>query len=292
MSIRLAPIDLTGAVVGTTAQIDFTQFVKVSGFNPALPAQISLLNESGCGVNVVFQASGNTTYLPAGAWGTFPLAQNDGTIAITVTYVLPGPPVSVLNAVYYAPGEPVPANYTLGNSPIGGTTTVGGVAESVQNDGNPITRFIEATVLGGINPAIQMRNDGIVSFGNRTGESGQLNIFGALGVINVDNGITVGNPQTIDLIGTTGEITAQSLQLAVGSTLIGISFFTNYTSAISPTNYNHNLGTTPSLVMCQPRGGVTTSRTINVNPVNFTSTTFEATCNAAGFAFDGIALKF
>ncbi len=136
MSSKLKPLDLTGAIVGTFGKIDFNQFVK---FNPVpgLPkAHIWLYNESGCGLDLVFQASGNAHYLPAGGWGTFDLEPNDGSVQATVTYTLPNPPVSTLNAIYYAPNEVVPPAFTLGNSPIGigGSVNTTGV-QTLSNEG-------------------------------------------------------------------------------------------------------------------------------------------------------------
>lgn len=124
MSSNLPSIDLTGAIVGTQKTLDFTVFVRVAP--PGLPGQpqeqpsahISIYNESGCRMIAVFRASGRSEFIPAGAWPVFDLLYNDASISFTVQYVLPNPPVSTINAVYYSPGENVPETPQLGNSPI------------------------------------------------------------------------------------------------------------------------------------------------------------------------------
>lgn len=143
MSTSLAPLDLTGAIVGTQVTLDFNQFVK---FNPARmqqKAHLGLFNESGCGLQCVMQASNDSQYLPAGGWTTFEIEPNDSNMVATVTYTLPNPPVSQLNAVYYAPGEEIPNSYTLGNSPIGigGTVNTSSV-QTLSNEGNAANMLV------------------------------------------------------------------------------------------------------------------------------------------------------
>ena len=118
MSSPIPTIDLTGAVVGTQKTIDFNQFVK---FNPSSfePAHLQVFNDSGAGLQYAMQSSGSGGYIPAGGWATIELAPNDSQMLITVTYVLPNPPVSIIMPTYFAPGETVPATPILGNSPVG-----------------------------------------------------------------------------------------------------------------------------------------------------------------------------
>lgn len=126
MSSKLKALDLSGAVVGTTGMIDFTNFVKFQANNMREKAHLWLFNESSDGIDVLFKNSNNSHFLPAGGWGTFEIEPNDSQVQITVTYVIPTPPVSLVQGIYYMPGEKVPQNFTLGNSAIGGgTTTVG-----------------------------------------------------------------------------------------------------------------------------------------------------------------------
>ena len=136
MSANLPDVDLTGATVGTEATLDFTRFVRVNPANQQ-PAHLQVFNESGCGLKCTLRASGRGKFLPAGAWTTFDLASNDSFLDVVVSYALPNPPVNALSTVYYAPGEPVPDSYTLGNSPIGGSTNT--VGNTLSNEGNPPT---------------------------------------------------------------------------------------------------------------------------------------------------------
>src|SRR6266566_6728879 len=101
MSAKLKPVDLTGAIVGTTGTIDFNRFPKFAPNDMSKKAHIWMFNESGCGLDLSFNASNNSHYLPAGGWGTFDVEPNDASVKATVTYVLPNPPVSTLNAIYY-----------------------------------------------------------------------------------------------------------------------------------------------------------------------------------------------
>lgn len=166
MSSQLPPLDLTNQPVGFQGLISFNQFLK---FNPAMQSQAAnlwLFNESGAGLNVVFQQSGNAHYLPAGAWGYYALAPNDGQVQVTITYLLPNPPVSQLNAVYYAPGEPLPQSFTLGNSPIGigGTVNTSSV-QTLSNEGSPPTPILIIDIGNtGLQQLLTIYNDGSFSW--------------------------------------------------------------------------------------------------------------------------------
>ena len=147
MSTKLKPLDLTGAVVGTTGIIDFNNFVKFQANNFQEKAHLWIFNESGAGIDCLFQNSNNYHFLPAGAWGTFEIEPNDSQVQVTVAYVIPNPPVSLVQAAYYMPGEKVPQAFTLGNSPIGGGTTTTG--NSLSNETNPAnTEVIDIGVPG------------------------------------------------------------------------------------------------------------------------------------------------
>jgi hypothetical protein len=122
MSIRLVPIDLTGASVGTTGQVQIPQpKVQVGEVG-----HLRLYNESGCGITVTF-SNGHSEVIPAGAWPMFEVEPEVQTYTWLVNYVLPNAPVAVLESVYYFPYEGVPPTPALGNSPIGIT---GGVSTS------------------------------------------------------------------------------------------------------------------------------------------------------------------
>lgn len=282
------PIDLSSAAVGDTGEIDFSQFVKVAANNPNLSAYIWLYNDSGCGLDIAFQASGNQHHLPAGGWGALPLAFNDSKLTVTVTYVLPNPPVSKLSATYYAPGEQVPASYTLGNSPIGGETTVsGGIASELINTGNPSGfTIITATPFGDVDVATLVNNNGTMQLGNRTSRDGQIAVYGPLSLVQVDGQVQVGDPADIILEGTTGKIFLNQLILPVGS-FQAVSFF-KVSLTTTLTGYLHGLGQTPDFVAMTLLGTSTTTATIKYDDLTMTSTTVKmiasVNCTAACLA--------
>ena len=150
MSSQLPIVDLTGAIVGQVFKIDFTPFVKFNPANISQNAHLAIYNESGCGLVCTMNQSGTQFFIPAGGWGISNIAPNDATCSLVVRYLITNAPVSNLIATYYAPSEEVPQSYTLGNSPVGGavSTTGGGVATSVANDGNPAVVFVEGTLQG------------------------------------------------------------------------------------------------------------------------------------------------
>ena len=132
MSFPLPSVDLTSAVAGTTGTISLNNVgVSAGGVsnNPRLiksPAMLALLNESGCGLQIVYSQGGQGFNLPAGAWTAVALPPGENLLTYTVLYSLTNPQVSKLLLTYYAPGEQVPQSMTLGNSPIGGSTATAG----------------------------------------------------------------------------------------------------------------------------------------------------------------------
>ena len=162
MSAPLPFVDLTGAIIGTQKSLDFSPFVKVNPANPMEDhAHLALFNESGCGLQLAMRSSGNGQYLPAGGWTTFEIQQNDSSLAITVTYTLPNPPVSQLNVVYFAPGETLPGSYTLGNSPIGigGTVNTSNV-QTLSNEGGAANTLVIDMGDAAFNQLYTLYNDG------------------------------------------------------------------------------------------------------------------------------------
>jgi hypothetical protein len=137
MSSRLPIVDLTGAIIGQVFTADFSSFVKFNPMQMSIKAHLTLFNESGCGVSYTMRSSGHGDYLPAGAWTTIDIEPNDNAIDFSVIYILPNPPVSMINITYYAPGETVPPGYTLGNSPIGiGGTVQTSSIQTLSNEGS------------------------------------------------------------------------------------------------------------------------------------------------------------
>lgn len=148
MSTGLQPVDLTGATVGTTGNIDLTQVLGPGGISYAqgsiqnsIPT-LRLHNESNCGLFCSFNNSGQSFNLPAGGWSDCYPKSSDNALDFTVLYTLSGPGVTLLLATYYFPGEPVPSITTLGNSPIGGGNLSTNFSELVNTNNNPGTTII------------------------------------------------------------------------------------------------------------------------------------------------------
>ena len=164
MSSPLKPVDLTGAIVGQQFTIDFNQFVK---FNPANndPAHLRVYNDSGCGLQYVMQSSGNGDYIPAGGWATIELKSNDSSMLVTINYLLPNPPVSIILPTYFGPGEPVPPVPILGNSPvgIGGSVNTSNV-QTLSNENSASSLLVidmgDAVGANGFAQIVTIYNDG------------------------------------------------------------------------------------------------------------------------------------
>lgn len=238
-----------------------------------------------------------------------------------------------LSIIGYTKGERTPpagTSYQLGTVVFvaNAINTVGGVANSVINDGNaPGTDIMEATVNSESSSSVELTNDAQLILGKSTApvHYGSVTIRTSAGDVTISTGGVVTIPgsilanlitaitgndigfhvasghrvvdtiNSVDIAQTasTGfKVLTGTLSLPQGLGISAWSWFGDYTSDTTPTAYNHSLGVTPDVVICQPNGGVTTSRTINVNFATLTSTQFTATCNAAGFTFRGIAMKF
>lgn len=143
MSIVLPVVNLATVSVGTTGTISLNNIGISAGGVSAIPGNIQyagmlhIQNESGSGLLMSFQTSGDTFYLPAGAWTDRPIRSGEAGINYTVLYNLPSPPVTSLLVTYYGPNEKLPSNPTLGNSPIGigGNVSTVGTA-TLSNEGN------------------------------------------------------------------------------------------------------------------------------------------------------------
>lgn len=120
MSNQLPFIDLTSATVGSSGKVQFPLPGLVAGNELC---HVRIMNESGCGLSITF-SDGSDDFIPAGAWPVFEVEPTVTGFSYSVTYVIPNAPVSQLQVIYYYPGEPVPENMVLGNSPIGITGSV------------------------------------------------------------------------------------------------------------------------------------------------------------------------
>lgn len=176
MSIPLPNTDLSAAIAGSTGSIDLTKVGVGAGgvsANPSMlnkPANMFLFNESGCTLTITFQQSGSGFKLPAGGWTITPLPPGEYLIKWSVDFLLTGAPISLLLCTYYAPGEPTPTNFALGNSPIGGAVQTSGggtTADHLINVGNPATTspIIEIAPAGAPNYTFLTDNQGNLFLG-------------------------------------------------------------------------------------------------------------------------------
>lgn len=222
MSSKLKPLDLTSQAIGFSGTIDFSQFMKFDPMNLQNAANIWLFNESGAGLDIKFLQSGNAHYLPAGGWGFFAVAPNDAQVQATITYLLPNPPVSQLNAIYYAPGEPLPQSFTLGNSPIGigGTVNTSGV-NTLSNESNAANTLVVDVGTSGNNNLLDIFNDHFI-----------WKVLQGINPHTVLQGQSAGNPL---LIGQAGDISEVLGKLTVDQLLTaaaGLSISANGLSVV------------------------------------------------------------
>lgn len=162
MSLSLPDIDLTGVVVGQSGFLSF-QNAGVSAdpsFTKNMP-KLHFHNESGSGLRITFQLSGDTFTLPAGAWKKQMLIPGESGYSWQVLYNLPNPPVTTLFTDYYYPNEPIPEGGVLGNSPIGigGTIAVTNVS-SLSNETTTVKTLIIDIGLVGNTLLYQLFSDG------------------------------------------------------------------------------------------------------------------------------------
>ena|SRR5215469_15704721 len=124
MSIPLPTVSLATVSIGQTGVVSFANTGISAGGISANPASIKragtvlIYNESGSGLLIQFQTSQSGFYLPAGAWQPVEIQPGETGYTWTVVYNLPNPPVSLLLTTYYFPGETIPPQPTLGNSPM------------------------------------------------------------------------------------------------------------------------------------------------------------------------------
>lgn len=130
MSVQIANVSLSAAVVGTTGSIDLGAIPPPTigaQMNPKqmLAATLLIFNESACGLTASFPVSGETFTIAAGHWKQVTVPPNETTLKYDVIYVLPNPFVSKLLVDLYLPGEAMDSIGSLGNSPASVGSTYG-----------------------------------------------------------------------------------------------------------------------------------------------------------------------
>lgn len=174
MSQQVAAINLSAAVIGTTGAISWqSAAVPPTIRQQMLPQQtgaaLLVWNDSGCILRCVYPTTLESFTLTAGAWRELHPPAGEIVINYTVTAIFPNATVSFLLADYFAPGEPVDAVGTLGNSPIGLSGSLPTSVTQVINDVNPAVGVVlEAKPTTGPNAGISsagINNDGSFYFG-------------------------------------------------------------------------------------------------------------------------------
>jgi hypothetical protein len=221
MSVSLPDVNLSGVAVGQTGKVSF-QNVGPSA-DPSFtqnPPFVRFYNESGSGLRINFQTSGDTLTLPAGAWRSVPVVPGEAGFQWQVIYNLPNPPVTTLFTDYYYPNENISLGAVLGNSPIGigGTIPVSNV--TLSNEGNPVsTLVIDMGPAGNLN-VVQIWNDHFIWSVVQSGVAHQ-----------VFKGNTSGNPlqlgQAGDTVEVLGSLTVDQNAVITGTCSSGTLTLTN-----------------------------------------------------------------
>jgi len=322
MSIELPVTDLTNAVVGSNGDINMPTPGLLTIDSTQQLSNFRMFNESGCGLSVQF-SDGTQEFIPAGAWPIFSVGPNVSNVAWTVAYVIPNAPVSQLRCIYYYPGEAVPQNVVLGNSPIGitGSVSTGTGGSTLSNEGNPAATLV--VDIGDVALAklwqiftdhfvIGVDQSGVlhaVLSGNPTGNPltiGQAgDITEVLGQLNVDQLLNaIGNVTVAGLLNAIGAITAAGAITGNGSFYVpsGQKYYqagqpiprsswgtTGLLATGSNNTIGHGLGVVPALVLVSNYSS--SGQTSTFCTFNYTSTTFEIyTYDASSYKW--LALTF
>lgn len=222
MSQLVPYVDLSLYAVGQNGQLQLSSTLAKVPVNPAInpidnPMHIRIYNDSGSTLQIHDDNGTISDYVPAGAWPTYTLDPNSFTIYFSVVSILPNPPIQLLMATIYGPGETVPDTPQLGNSPvgIGGTVKTSGV-QTLSNEGAISTTLV--IDMGDVNFAdlVQMFAGGQMVWA--VDQSGVKHA-----VIKVN---AAGNPiqlgQAGDTVEILGELTIdQLLNASLGASIVG-----------------------------------------------------------------------
>jgi hypothetical protein len=127
VSLLVTAYNLAGLPVGFSDSISWLGLVtpmQQLGFDPrpddSQTAHIRFYNESGAAL-IVSSNAGRDEVIPAGAWPTWDLENNETSMRFTINALGGQALFNTLYVVLYQPGEAVVATPALGNSPIGGS---------------------------------------------------------------------------------------------------------------------------------------------------------------------------
>lgn len=307
MSSTLSPVDLSTFSVGQSGSLDLKPLYGGTSVTSTLPViagkggTLRLHNDSGSGLLMALVQSGQQFFLPAGGWQDCYPAPGDTSIAFTVKYTLPNPPVTLLLATYYYPGEPVPALTILGNSPvgIGGSVNVTSV-QTLSNDGNIAgTTIIEATASGSPASNVIIDNSGDIKIGAMI--SG--NLFKVFQTIAnppaATTEVLLGTGQNNNIVESRDIIQADAGVQLTGGTIGLLSGSMSRVSKFSgsanstPTFFNHGLGAVPDIVLIQFTSATSDTCVFAYDPNTMTNTQVKiVTENATPRTFVALAIKF
>jgi hypothetical protein len=308
MSIPLPIINLSNVSIGQSGTVSFANTGISAGGISSNPSntrdagKVLIYNESGSGLLITFLTSQSGFYLPAGGWQPVPIQAGETGYKWTVIYNLPAPPVTQLLTTYYYPGEVIPPQPTLGNSPIGigGTVTTSSV-QTLSNEGNSSLSLVIDIGQVGHTQLITINNDGsaiwsvlrggiahtvlqIEASGNPlllgqagdTVEAVSQFTFDALAQFNILSP-PLGNIAKIDAGGIT--LQAGSINLLTG-TITRMVIDGPFTIHPAGTTVNHSLGAVPDFVFpISDTGNATSASLYGVNFGTMSSTQVTLYCS-------------
>lgn len=245
--------------------------------------RIVVYNESN--INLQLQWGSFTTYCPAWVAMLYCVQTANVNINWSQLSVLPVPagsssPISLVLVETYESFESIPGVFPAAlvrQVNIGNSTPLSTSTNSIVNDGNVAnTKIIEATVAGDSSSAVTLTNDGHLTLGDLT----------HTGSFSSDNGHVFS-----DGLGT---LKVQQLKFFTAGSFTAVSQFGPYTVTTVTSTVNHNLGTTPDLVLLQITGtGGGAAFAAYYKDNTMTSTTVDLTTNSVGgVPVRGLAIKF
>jgi hypothetical protein len=256
MSISLPTVNLSSVAVGQSGTVSF-QNAGVDA-NPAYtkkPPTVEFQNESGTGLNIVFQLSGGSFTLAAGKHRQVQVLPGESGFIWTALYNLPNPPVTSLYTDYYYPNEAVPDTGMLGNSPIGigGTISVTNVT-ALSNETTTVKTLIIDIGLVGNTLLYQLFSDGSASWSVMSGGTPHT-------VIQVNN---TGNPLVLGKVGDNVEVLGglfvDGALSVTGTSSVATVNGTNLNASSTVSSNQYNDGSGNSVMAITP-GSVTRLQT-------------------------------